>query len=176
MVEKQILETSKDFKQFWKKKGPYRYALTCNEFPPVLLEPEQWLFSDDVVALLKALMQFDVRKMKFVKAPFNPDNKTILRPEMLSPWKINNFPEEWNICVSEYFIPEGHLTQAVMDQIRGAEGKNDAARIEQVFFQCLEQEIESFGYLLFRCDGVLKNEAIRTYLDEWEKDDQEAGF
>ncbi|OGR22767.1 MAG: hypothetical protein A2277_06670 [Desulfobacterales bacterium RIFOXYA12_FULL_46_15] len=114
--------------------------------------------------------------MKFVKAPFNPDNKTILRPEMLSFWKINNFPEEWNICVSEYFIPEGHLTCAAIDSIEDPEGKVDALRVEQAFFHCLEQEIESFGYLLFRCDSQLKNDAIRTYLDEWEKDDQDAGF
>ena len=87
-TKKKILQNSIEFKQFWEEKGPFKYALTSREFPPVLLAPEEWIFSNDMAELLKALMQFKKRKMKVVRSAFNPENKNILRPEMLSPWKI----------------------------------------------------------------------------------------
>lgn len=179
MVQKKILVSSKEFKLFWKENGPFRYALTCNEYPPVLMEPEEWIFSNDILELLKGLMQFNARKMKFIKAPFNPKNKNILRPEELSSWKINHFPEEWNACNSDIFIPEGHLTQTTVDRINSIDnpdGENDAVQVEKVFFQCLEQEIGNLGYLLLAPQGASKNAAIKTYLEEWEKDEQDAGM
>jgi len=73
-ILRKSLTTAKDFKEFWKEKGPFKYALTSQDFPPVLLEPEEWIFSNDIKGLLKTLMQFDKQKMKIVKAPFNPGN------------------------------------------------------------------------------------------------------
>ena len=55
---RQVLPNVKDFKTFWKKQGPFRYALTSNEYPPVLLEPEEWILGQDKQAVLKELMQF----------------------------------------------------------------------------------------------------------------------
>lgn len=60
-----ILPDSKAFKKFWIHNEPYRYALTSREYPPVLLADEEWIFSNDLTALLKELMQFDQNKMKF---------------------------------------------------------------------------------------------------------------
>jgi len=74
LIKREILSNSKEFKVFWEEKGPYKYALTSKEFPPVLLKPEEWIFPNDIEALLKTLMQFNQRKMKIVKAPFNPEN------------------------------------------------------------------------------------------------------
>ena len=88
MPTRQILSNSKEFKLFWKNQGPFRFALTSREFPPVLLEPEEWIFSNHLEVLLKSLIQYDNRKMQIVPSPFNPGNKTILRPEELIPWKI----------------------------------------------------------------------------------------
>lgn len=173
-VEKPILVTTAEFKTFWKEKGPFAYALTSNEFPPILLEPEQWLFSNDLTALIKALIQFDARKMKFVKAGFNPKNKSILRPESLSEWKISNFPEELNTARSEYFIPEGHITCAVLSLL---EENADAAAVEGAFFKCFASEIADMGYLLFSpAEGKKRAAGLNAYLNEWEEDEKEAGL
>ncbi|MCK5686748.1 hypothetical protein KAJ27_21605, partial [bacterium] len=68
--KRQILSNVKDFSSFWKDEGPFKYALTSMDFPPVMLESEEWIFSDDITMLLKELMQFDKRKMKVIKAEF----------------------------------------------------------------------------------------------------------
>jgi len=175
-IKRKILPGSKDFKQFWDEKGPFRYALTSSLFPPVLLEPEEWIFSDDIQALLKALMQFDKRKMRIVKAPFNPENKSILRPEALIPWKINNFPEEWNACVCDIFVPQGHLTRVVIDKMGMIKGKTDPGLVETAFFQCLETRMDQLGYHLLKPQGVSKYAVIKPYLLEWEKDEKDAGL
>jgi len=171
-----ILLDSIEFKQFWKEKGPFKYALTSREFPPVLLEPEEWIFSNDMGELLKTLMQFKKRKMKVVKSEFNPENKNILRPEMLSPWKINNFPEEWNSTVCDLFVPEGHLTQKVTDTIESATDKIGAGDVETAFLNCLETRIDQLGYQLIKPGGTSKYAAVKPYLSEWEKDEKEAGM
>ncbi|MFH2092820.1 MAG: hypothetical protein ABIJ31_10695 [Pseudomonadota bacterium] len=176
LVQREILASSKEFKQFWKAKGPFVYALTSNEFPPVLLEPEEWIFSNELQPLLKELMQYDQRKMKVVKSPFNPDNKSILRPEHLSFWKINQFPEEWDACVCDLFVPQGHLTQDLFDLINEDQETTDADTVEQGFFQCLKDRLDQLGYLLLSPQGNYKTAAIQAYLSEWEADEQEAGL
>lgn len=175
-IQRKSLATAKDFKAFWKEKGPFKYALTSQDFPPVLLEPEEWIFSNDIKGLLKTLMQFDKQKMKIVKAPFNPENKHILRPDQLSQWKINNFPEEWNSCRCDIFVPQGHLTRMVLERMKISEEAIDVKQVEDAFFQCLEARIELLGYLLLKPRGSSKYAAIKKYLSEWEEDDQEAGL
>lgn len=189
LIERQILPHAKDFKRFWKERGPFKYALSSNEFPPILLEPEEWLFGNDIHLLLKELMQFDQKKMAFVQAPFNPNNKRILRPEGLSPWKINHFPEEWSRTVCDLFVPEGHLTCLVMDRACELEkadpstlclgGVFEKKTVEKAFFELLEQGLETMGYLLLKPQGKstdASHAAIDTYLSEWEEDDREAGL
>lgn len=176
MIQRQILSSFKEFKGFWKEQGPFKFALTSMDFPPVLLEPEEWIFSNDIKILLKDLMQFNQRKMKIVQAAFNPENKNILRPEKLIAWKISNFPEEWNALVSDFFVPQGHLTVTVTDKVKLNKEKTDAGNIESAFFQCLEHSIEQIGYLLFKPAGKSKYAAVQKYLSEWERDDKDAGL
>jgi len=176
LAKREILPHSNQFKQFWKENGPFKYALTSSQFPPLLLEPEEWIFSDDIQVILKELMQFDKLKMKIVKAPFNPENKSILRPENLSSWKINNFPEEWNACICDIFVPHGHLTRAVFEGIKISEEKIDPKLVETAFFHCLESCIDQLGYQLLKPRGSSKYAAITTYLSEWEEDELDAGL
>jgi hypothetical protein len=186
-----ILPHAKDFAKFWKETGPFRYALTSKEYPPILLEPEEWIFGNDLQRLLKELMQFDQKKMAFVESPFNPKNKNILRPQELSPWKITHFPEQWNRVVCDAFVPEGHLTCRVMDKARNMETRNlekpdpplgclkeipGKQEIEKAFFDLLEAGLESMGYLLLTPQGNSKYAATKDYLLEWEEDDREAGL
>lgn len=177
---RKILPMLADFKKFWKKHGPFKYALTSSEFPPILLEPEEWIFSNSSIALLKALMQWDKRKMKIVRAPFNRKKKNVLKPEMLSPWKIINFPEEWGGAVCNCFTPMGHLTEHVTSgidekQMQLIEDENVAiGKMESLFFQCMENEIDKIGYDFLRPEPLQDSEGgafVRTYLDEWEKDE-----
>ncbi len=175
-IKRKILASSKDFKKFWKDDGPFEYALSSKEFPPVLLEEEEWIFSSDITVLLKELMQFEKRKMKIVKSPFNPAKKGILRPEMLSSWKINKFPEEWNAYTCDIFIPEGHLTRLVFENNEIPEDKLDPYQVEELFFHCLENQMDQLGYHFFKPEGKTKYAAIKSYLSEWEKDDKDAGI
>ena len=175
-IQREILSKAKNFKAFWKEKGPFKYALTSMDFPPVLLEQEEWIFSNDITILLKELMQFDKRKMKIVKAAFNPENKNILRPEKIIPWKINNFPEEWDGFDCDVFTPQGHLTLILMGKITASEESIDASKIESAFFQCLKSRIEQIGYLLLKPERGSKQAGIQNYLSDWEKDDKDAGL
>jgi hypothetical protein len=192
---RQILPNVKDFKKFWKETGPFRYALTSNEFPPILLEPEEWIFGNDAHLLLKELMQFDRNKMAFVQSPFNPKNKNILRPEELSPWKINHFPEQWNVAVCQAFVPEGHLTSHVIEAAISLKDSGptdnlgdpvnnpnpvkhpiEKQDVETAFFNLLEKDLEKMGYLLLKPLGKSKVASTRDYLLEWEEDEQDAGL
>ncbi len=175
---RQVLPNSTDFKQFWKDQGPFAYALTSAEFPPVLLDPEEWIFGNEIQRVLKELMQFDQRKMGFVSAPFNPKKKATLRPENMIPWKIKNFPGEWNSMECRAFVPEGHLTWAVLEEIDGLPDKdmNDSGKIQAAFFTLLEKDMERMGYVLLGPGQNAKTAAVREYLDEWEEDEKDAGI
>ncbi len=176
LVTRKILTGSKEFKTFWQESDPFKYALTSQDYPPVLLKEEEWLFSNDVVALLKELMQYDAQKMKMVKAPWNPANKAVLRPDDLSAWKIANFPEAWHGASCDIFVPEGHLTCTVLDEVEDKAGKVDAAMIENAFFVCLQSKIEQLGYLLFKPVNGAKRASVQSYLKEWEADEADAGL
>ncbi len=173
---REILPNASDFKQFWKDKGPFRYALTSAEYPPVLLEPEEWVFGNDVQAVLKALMGFSREKMAFVKAPFNPENKAVLRPEDLSAWRISHFPEDWNMVVSDIFVPEGHLTLRVTDEVRNQGLPVNADTVAETFFCLLASAMDEMGYVLLAPRGKAKSASISDYLAEWEEDEADAGI
>ncbi len=183
---RETLITFREFKRFWKKKGPYKYALTSIEYPPVLLEPEEWLFSDNAVDILKELMRWKERKMKIVPAPFNKNKKNILKPETLSPWKINNFPEEWKGAVCKSFTPVGHLTESVtagreiiaagVKSMESAHNDLSIKTIENLFFESLEMDIEKIGYILLKPDKLRESgdaAFIMDYLEEWETDEKD---
>ena len=176
MAERAVLASSKEFRQFWKEKGPFQYALTSREFPPILLEPEEWIFSNDAVLLLKDLMGFDGKKMKIIPAPFNLKKKAVLRPEKLSPWKINHFPEAWNGFECRLFVPEGHLTRDVTDSLEAQEDQADAGAVEAAFFSALVLEIDRLGYLLLKPEKGSAHASVTAYLDEWEEDEADAGL
>lgn len=193
-IVRRILPTTKDFKAFWKKHGPFKYALTSAEFPPILLEPEEWIFSDNIVLLLKDLMQWDSRNMAVVEAPFNKNRKNVLKPELLIPWKIENFPEEWQGAACETFTPLGYLTEVVATILSvGLDSKTISSQdanidaqesvepikygIEAAFFKSLENNISKIGYVLLKPEPLLSNENaayINSYLQEWQED-EEAG-
>lgn len=173
---RKILPNVKDFRMFWKKQGPFRYALTSKEYPPVLLEPEEWIFGQDKQAVIKELMQFSRMKMSFVPAPFNPENKSILRPDDICAWKIVHFPESWNAMRCDGFLPEGQLTRAVLDECLDLGLAEDKTGIEQAFFSLLERQLDCMGYVWLTPRGNAKSAFIHEYLEEWQRDEEEAGF
>lgn len=173
---REVLPNVQDFKKFWKDEGPFRYALTSAEYPPVLLDQEEWIFGDDPTEVLKSLMGFDQEKMAFVKTPFNPGNKAVLRPEGLSDWKISHFPEAWNTIVSDFFIPEGHLTLRVMEEAERLGLAADEPGISRAFFSLLAGSVEDMGYVFLFPKGKAKSASIAPYLAEWEEDESDAGI
>ncbi len=169
-VQRKILSESRDFKLFWQKQGPFRYALTSREYPTILLELDEWIFSDDLKSLLKALMEWEERKMKLVPAPFNPKKTNILKPRELTPWKILNFPQEWEMAVCSAFTPVGYLTE----QVTRASRSNEAADVEQAFFDLLGGQINTIGYVLLAPEPLLSPDAayVDEYLKEWVADEE----
>lgn len=168
-LQRKILSESKDFKGFWQKQGPFRYALTSREFPCILLEVDEWIFSDDLKSLLKELMQWDQRKMKLLAAPFNRKKTNILKPETLTPWRILNFPTEWEMAVCSSFTPVGYLTE----QVTMASRSHEPSDIEDAFFDLLAKEINTIGYVLLSPEHILSPDAayVDDYLNEWMEDE-----
>jgi len=176
-VLRQILPHAADFKRFWKQAGPFSFALTSAEFPPVLLAEEEWIFGHTARDVLQELMQFNQHNMAFVPADLHPEKQGILRPENLIPWKIRHFPEEWNHMTTDFFMPRGHLTQAVAEQVGTASRQEDQAlQVAAAFFVLLEKNLGAMGYVLLKPRAGSKYAAIRKYLAEWEQDDADAGL
>lgn len=174
--KREILNLAADFKGFWNDQGPFKYAVTCHEFPPILLAPEEWIFGNDLEDVLSELMGFKQEKMAFVKAPFNPANKAVLRPDNLSVWKIKNFPEAWNHMACDLFVPEGHLTLAVEAALGEEAEQADAAAVKTVFFRLLADSLGDMGYTLLKPRENSKWASVHAYLKEWETDDADAGL
>jgi len=173
---RKILPNVRDFKAFWKDQGPFRYALTSAEYPPVLLEPEEWIFGHEATAVLKNLMGLSRKKTAVVQTPFNPRKKAVLRPDNLSPWKVSTFPEAWNSVASDLFVPEGHLTLYVTQEVKRRGLEEDADTVEEVFFSLLESGMEQMGYVLLAPRKEAESAAIAEYLSEWEQDEADAGI
>lgn len=176
-VTRQILPHSTDFKRFWKDKGPFEYALTSAEYPPVLLAPEEWIFGHTARDVLESLMGFSPGKAAIVRSDFNPENTRILRPGNLIPWKVQSFPEEWNHMPCDFFIPEGHLTRVVTDRMIDDPFPGDEVQqIAAAFFALLENHVTAMGYVLLKPVGNARYAAIHDYLAEWEADEADAGL
>ncbi|MBF0230196.1 MAG: hypothetical protein HQK63_11520 [Desulfamplus sp.] len=197
---RRFLPFIKDFKAFWKKQGTFKYALTSAEFPPVLLEPEEWIFSDNIASLLKELMRWEIRDMAIVEAPFNKKAKDTIKPESLIPWKIQNFPQEWELAVCDTFTPLGYLTEAINTAIKDIKTSNNltsnilsdvsnsisykqetcnesqdsniSQEIEYAFFQSLASNIDKIGYVLLKPEPPLSNDNV-AYIDGYLKEWQE---
>lgn len=176
-VIRRILAHSSEFKRFWKDQGPFEYALTSAEYPPVLLGPEEWIFGHTAREVLEALMGFSPGSAKIVRADFNPANTRILRPVNLIPWKIQPFPQEWNHLHCDFFNPEGHLTQMVADRMNAVPSPgDDIQQVAAAFFALLENHLDAMGYVLLKPRGNARYAAIHDYLSEWEQDEADAGL
>ncbi len=184
----------KDFKAFWKQRGPFAFALTSSEFPPVLLGPEEWIFGNDKVRVLKELMQFAQRKMSLVPTDFQPASSGTLTPEDMIHWRIKPFPEPWDSMDCPAFLPQGYLTEAVLEKAMDLAGQNlpsehdqcarrsrileNANLIEKAFFQLVSQSLFQMGYVLLSPgkNGDADTRPLGKYLQEWEEDEQDAGL
>ncbi len=174
IVVRKVLQHAADFKKFWKDEGPFRYALTSSVFPFILLDDEEWLFSEDMEALLKELMQWRQRNMMIIRSPVAEKRKNRLRIDTLSQWQIKNFPGEWSALVSDLFTSVGHLTQKA---VRGSLSENNK-EIERRWFKSLEHEIENLGYTLLKplpASGA-DTAYVDDYLKEWMRDEADAGL
>jgi hypothetical protein len=176
-VIRRILPHSSEFKRFWKDQGPFEFALTSAEYPPVLLAPEEWIFGHTAREVLEVLMGFSPGKAKIVRSDFNPENTRILRPGNLIPWKIQPFPEEWNHMPCDFFTPGGHLTTVVADRMKEAPVSGNASlQVAAAFFTLLEAHLPAMGYVLLKPRGNARYAAIQDYVSEWEEDEADAGL
>ena len=176
-VVQHIITDSKTFRRFFKDKGPFDFALTCQGYPPILLDDEQWLFGEDPAALIRALIGFDRRKMTLKKTEYNKAKKKVLRPDALSPWQITPFVEEWENLDCDLFLPGGHLTLAFFNRAGLDPDSAGPDDVLAAFFTCLERELPRLGYLLLSNnpkDSWVTD--LAGYLKEWEEDEADAGL
>lgn len=172
IVIRRVISTTGEFMRFWESEGPFRFVLASREFPPVLLEPEEWLFANDLSAILKTLMGWEEKKMKIVAAPFSEKRKDPFRPEAIAKWRIDNFPEEWAGWDSGAFTLAGHLTSRVT---AAAEGETPEG-LAEAFFMELGDGIDEIGYALFETKKETFGDALTAYLKEWKEDEEDAGI
>ncbi|MDT8379734.1 MAG: hypothetical protein RQ739_12675 [Desulfotignum sp.] len=176
-VIRQILPHSADFKRFWKDRGPFEFALTSAEYPPVLLAPEEWIFGHTARDVIEELMGVSPGKTRIARSDFNPENSRILRPDNLIPWKIQPFPKEWNHMPCDFFTPEGHLTRVVADRMNDTPFPGDEVKqVAAAVFNLLENHLTTMGYVLLKPLGNARFAAIHDYLAEWEADEADAGL
>lgn len=56
------LRTPDEVRVFLRKEGPFQYALEgSTDSKDAFLRPNEWLFGDDLIALLKMFLQWDKR-------------------------------------------------------------------------------------------------------------------
>ena len=166
-VQRIILLESHDFKKFWQTKGPFKYALTSREYPPVLLGEEEWLFSNDLTALLKELMEWDKRKMRILNAPIGKKDAEKFDLGEMSRWRIEDFPGEWTGWESESFNISGYLPLSVTARANA----ESAGAMEAAFFKSLGETVETIGYLLLKPLTEGETAYLDAYLKEWREDE-----
>ncbi len=186
---RKVLVHITDFNKFWKQEGPFAFALTSAGFPPVLLEPEEWIFANDKILLIKELLQFSQRKMAFVPGKAKKDGASQAKPsgsftpEDMIPWRIAPFPEEWNSLECQAFLPQGYLTKAVLEQARifcqepdcpESQILKDAPLIEKAFFELVAGNLSQMGYEFLSHDRESGAASLGKYLREWEEDELDA--
>ncbi len=186
---RKILVHVTDFNKFWKQEGPFEFALTSSGFPPLLLEPEEWLFANDKIALIKGLMQFSQRKMAFWPRKLQKESQSrtnpsvSFTPEDMIPWRIAPFPEEWNSLECPAFLPQGYLTRDVLKQARilcqetncvESQILKDISLIERAFFEIVAAHLPQMGYEFLSHDKESGAASLGKYLREWEEDELDA--
>lgn len=132
---------------FWEECGPYQYVLEGTD-DDELLPRGEWLFSDDLTALIKALLQWQVRDVRMCHV-FEPAGEG---SRAKGYWVARHLPEQLM-----------HL--AAMD---GMLGKGASpAEAEAAYLRCFVSEIGAHGYLLFT-QGQGPDLDFGIYLQYWE--------
>lgn len=132
---------------FWDECGPFRYVLEGTD-DDELLPAGEWLFSDDLMSLLKALLQWQTRDVRVSHVFETAGEGSRARGY----WVARNLPE-----------PLVHLP--AMDGLLGKEAS--PAEAEAVYLCCLAHEIGVHGYLLFS-QGQGPDLDFGIYLRYWE--------
>ena len=111
--------------------------------------------------------------MKIVPAPFNPKKTNILKPDELTPWRILNFPQEWESAVCSAFTPVGYLTEEVTRAADSNGPLDGLADVEQAFFDLLSIQVNCIGYVLLGPEPLLSPDSayVDDYLREWVEDE-----
>ena len=78
--------------------------------------------------------------------------------------------------ICDAFVPQGHLTRAVIRELGAMGEKEDPQGIEAAFFNILARQLDQMGYVLIEPRGKSRFAATRTYLEEWEEDETDAGI
>ena len=68
------------------------------------------------------------------------------------------------------------MTRAVIDEIEAIGGEENKKWVETAFFNLVERQLDEMGYVLFCPRGKSRSAVIRSYLEEWEADEADAGL
>ncbi len=132
---------------FWEECGPFQYVLEGTD-DDELLSAGEWLFADDLNALLKALLQWQARGVRMCYV-FDAEGEG---QRARGYWMARHLPE-----------PLVHLP--AMDGLLGKDASPCEA--ELAYLRCLVSEIGAHGYLLFS-QGRGPDLDFGIYLQYWE--------
>jgi hypothetical protein len=86
-----ILTTPAAFLAFWKERGPFSYVLEQGAEGDTYMQADEWMFSNDLYALMKAYLGWDERHIRMARdKPPEEDKAAGVSPS----WIAENFPED----------------------------------------------------------------------------------
>jgi hypothetical protein len=164
IVMRRVLKTYDAFEAFCHEHGGFRYSLSGlydrNVYPDILLDDDEWLFSDDLIALTKELLQWDQRGVYVVWEEPSEDDYAIGGPDITGSWGAENFPEdaeEFGCYVMGQLFKEGRIAPS-----------SSPDEVAQIFLRACAADLDNFDGVLFL---DFEDKHTLQYLDDWRKED-----
>ncbi|MFM0649852.1 hypothetical protein PQR14_36520 [Paraburkholderia bryophila] len=145
-VIRRILKTGVDFEKFVEQTGRPKFAITASDGPDDVTDlcDGEWLFSDDVHCLIRALLRWEERGIYLQYQEPESD-------DVDGYWEVVGLPEYFNHAAATI------ATCGSEDQA------SDTA--QQAFFNVVMADAYSYGFF------ALQNDCFASYIEDWKDED-----
>jgi hypothetical protein len=146
-VLRRILKTGADFEKFVEQAGRPKFAIRLGEGADVVTDlcEDEWLFSDDVDCLMRALFGWEARSIDLLYQEPESD-------DMDGYWEVVGLPDYFNDVAASIAIRD-HESDRARDLARHA------------FFNVVMNDAYSYGFF------ALENDSYASYIQDWKEDD-----